>query len=453
MHTMKRHWTRSGTQAPSLSDRSSVERVQNICLLAVVVTELLFFLLEDRANGIAYLFVERFLVVPSMIFLGASLTRNMSREAKRILMLSAAMLLWFFVAQSAQKFQQMDGKKIGVFFCTYGMFLPFAALTGDENHQKGLKMFASVFIAEGILLVGYAALLLARRVPGYLLDYVCWDGTRFHAMGHPNICATLLMISITFCMGFFFRVQKRWAKALLLVWSGIQFAVIAITNGRTTAVFCCALLGGMAFCALRRPGWKRTAAALLAAVVVMAALFVASQKIVGVNKAYLEEAVKQAEESGQEFKVSTGNTQKSWEHDIRSLNGRTTIWGSAAKGLKNNPKIAVAGTDYVGLIVSQYNPFEVFHTHNSWLEALYQRGLPGLLLVLVITVMAVWDAAVLLWRNTDMWKSCIALLVLCLLGCAILEPYLFTADVDYHYFDMLFMLCVGYLHMWRKQTT
>ena len=30
-------------------------------------------------------------------------------------------------------------------------------------------------------------------------------------------------------------------------------------------------------------------------------------------------------------------------------------------------------------------------------------------------------------------------LTLCLLGCALLEPYLFVADVSYHYLDLLFL--------------
>ena len=40
------------------------------------------------------------------------------------------------------------------------------------------------------------------------------------------------------------------------------------------------------------------------------------------------------------------------------------------------------------------------------------------------------------------------LLALCLLGCALLEPYLFVADVSYHYLDLLFLMCLGYLCLW-----
>ena len=78
-------------------------------------------------------------------------------------------------------------------------------------------------------------------------------------------------------------------------------------------------------------------------------------------------------------------------------------------------------------------------------------GLPGLAAALVITALTLWSAAVVLWRNMDLWKSCIALLALCLLGCAMLEPYLFVVDVSYHYLDFLFLMCLGYLCLWRGE--
>ena len=69
----------------------------------------------------------------------------------------------------------------------------------------------------------------------------------------------------------------------------------------------------------------------------------------------------------------------------------------------------------------------------------------------MLTVLALWNAAVLLWRNDDLWKSCVAVVMLGLLGCAFLEPYLFTVNVKYHFFDFLFLLCLGYMNVWRTR--
>ena len=35
--------------------------------------------------------------------------------------------------------------------------------------------------------------------------------------------------------------------------------------------------------------------------------------------------------------------------------------------------------------------------------------------------------------------------------CAMLEPYLFVVDVSYHYLDFLFLMCLGYLCLWRGE--
>lgn len=449
---MKFQWRCRREEAPAGLGERSVWRVQFGCLLAVAFLDLFFFAVEARGNGIAWLYLERYLTIPAMLFLGASLTRRIDDRSRGIFLLSMLMLGWFLIAQTAHRLQNMDAKEIGAFVCTYGMILPFAALSGDAQRQRGLKCMAAAAVAVGALLTIYAVLLVLNLVPAFLQDYVYWDGNRFLAVSHPNLCATLLMISMALCMGFFFRVHRTWGKVLLLALNAVQFGALALTNGRTTAVFTCALMGGIVFCALRGKDWKRAVAALLAAVLVMGALFAVSQKIVDVNKTHLKTAASQTQTSAQEEeKPRVVNGQKSWDKDIRTLNGRTKIWESASNGLRDNPSIRCFGTEYTGLIISQYNPFPVYHAHNSWLQILYETGIPGLVLALLITVLALWGAAVQLWRNTDLWKSCIALLVLCLLGCAVLEPYLFTADPGDHFFDMLFMLCTGYLHMWCRE--
>jgi O-antigen ligase len=77
-------------------------------------------------------------------------------------------------------------------------------------------------------------------------------------------------------------------------------------------------------------------------------------------------------------------------------------------------------------------------------------GLPGLLLALVFTGMAVWHIWVTFWGNTQLGQKVIAMLVLVLMGAGILEPYLFFTDIFYHYTDFIFFLCLGYLVHWRS---
>ena len=350
---------------------------------------------------------------------------------------------------------ESEAKQVGTFLCAYALCLPFAAATEDAQRQKGLQWMAGLFVAVGVLLTAYGALLLLGAVPGYLRDYVYWDGARFYAMGHPNICATLLMIGLTFCVGFAIQCRKLWARAVLGILALGQFAVLSLTNGRTTIILTCLLLGGIAFCALRGRGWKRLLLAVLAAVVVMAAAFGVSRTLFGWNQARLvgqRADDVQLEETTAETVLRPQQHQGTLLDDMRTLNNRTVIWRNTLIGLEENPRVKYIGTEYVEMILSRYSPGTIYHTHNSWLEALYRMGLPGLGAALVMTVLAVWSAAVVLWRNSDLWKSCVALLTLCLLGCALLEPYLFVVDVSYYYLDFLFLMCLGYLCLWRGET-
>ena len=449
----------TGNENGTAPAESRARRVQFSCLLAVVLMELAFFALEDRAGGVAYLMVERYLTLPAMAFLGASLCRELPRRSKWHLYAGLAMAALFFLNQILHQVLESQAKEVGTFVCAYCLCFPFAAATGDDQRQKGLKWMAGLFIAVGILLTGYTGLLLADALPECLKAYVKWDGGRLYAMGHPNICATLLMISMALSAGFALKSRRLWVKGLLLVLAALQFAALSLTNGRTTIILTCLLMGGIAFCALRGHDWKRFAAALLAAVVVMAGLFGVSRTVYGWNQTRL---MQQASAESVQEEAPTGESgtvdvlvaeqyQGTLTGDLKTLNGRTEIWRTALLGLEDNPRVKFIGTEYVDMILTRYAPLTVYHTHNSWLEALYRMGLPGLAAALVITVLTLWSAAVVLWRNTDLWKSCIALLAVCLLGCAMLEPYLFVVDVSYHYLDFLFLMCLGYLCLWRRE--
>lgn len=450
------------------------ELVQYLCMAVVIAVELLYFLFEYRCHGIMLFVVERYAAVPAMIFIGAALCSKMTPEGKKQLLIGMLMLLWFFVIEVIRQSQGqgLDKKELGAFFCAYALFLPFAALTQDGKRQWGLKMMAALFLTVNLIQMIYAVLLLTDHVPVYLQGYVFWAGVRLWAVGHPNVCATLLMIGMAFCAGMLLRVKNVWLKGLLLITIAVQFAIASLTNARTTMVFTCIILGGNVFCFIRGKSWKRLPVALIAALAIMVGLFAVSGRVFEANQVRLstpkpvvqvleqaETQLVQEEAQGEEAQgeaVSqqvqiSGADQGSWSKDLRSLNGRTQIWSSALKGLREYPQICLIGTDSVGSIISQFNSFDVEHSHNSWVEVLYQFGLPGLAIALLLTFMAVRGALIQLWRNTDLWKSCISLLTLCLMGCAMLEPYLFTGNIFYYFFNFLFLLCVGYLELWRKE--
>ena len=435
------------------------EAIQRLCLLVVIAVELLFFIPGEAVDEIVYLFLEWRLVDVSLLFLAASFCRRYLRQSKWYFLSALLVVIWFYLLRGVHLRLEGINQDPGAFVCAYLLCLPFAAAANDAEKGWGLKALSSVFTLTGAVFGVYAVLLVTNHLPSSLDGFVFWDGARFGVMGHPNICATLLMISMALSAGLALKSRRLWAWVLLAVLLIPQFAALSLTNGRTTIILTCLLMGGIAFCALRGRGWKRFAVALLAAVVVMAGLFGASRAIYGWNQTRLLQQVS-AESAQQEAQTGIDATpdalvseqyQGTLAGDLKTLNGRTEIWRTALRGLEENPGLKFIGTEYVDMILTRYAPLTIYHTHNSWLEVLYRMGLPGLAAALVITALTLWSAAVVLWRNTDLWKSCIALLALCLMGCAMLEPYLFVADVSYHYLDFLFLMCLGYLCLWRRE--
>lgn len=417
-------------------------RLQYGCLLVLALMEVLYFLLEYRANGIAYTYMESYAIMFAMIFVGVTLTMPMNCQTKRLFMVSLGMILWLWVSRTVHRVHGVEAQEIGSYVCAYALFLPFASAAQDEKRQWGLKLYAWVFAAMGVLLISYCLMLIGNVLPEYLQEGVRWNGFRFNAMGHPNACAGLLILAMGATLYLLATLRKLWLRILLAVLAIGEFLVLVLTNSRTTIAFACVLIGGSVFCILRKSGWKRLLVAALAAVVLMGGLFAGARKLSDLRSAQV------AASSGAEELKKSG--QRSLETDMKTLNGRTRIWGAAIAGLEDNPGIKYVGADYPWLILSQHGA-DAYNTHNSWLETLYEWGVPALLGALILTALAVYDSLVILWYNRNLNRSIIALVVLCFLGCAMLETYLFHGGVFYHPYNFFFLLCLGYLDCWRAE--
>ena len=280
----------------------------------------------------------------------------------------------------------------------------------------------------------------------------------------------------------------------------LQLLAMALTNCRTTLLLTGAMLGGILFFViLRKGGWKRFLLGLMVAGLVLVGIFKISgalfqwnnekllasyvatkevqepvvevpateavpvetaaevpvAEVVPVETAAPEEAP--ADETVEkelyileDTGVLTGdNEQNSLSKDMRTLNGRTLIWGSALKAIRDNKMLLLWGTEYPGTAISVYNPFPVVHAHNSWMETLMRMGFPGFMMTLVFTMLSVFSAAkLLLSSGTELWKKIVAMLAMCVMASGFLEPYLFITNVYYHVTDFIFFFLTGYLDFW-----
>ena len=432
-----------------------VGKWQYFCLLVVAVVELVYMSPQAQKNGLAWVAVDYFLEIPAMAFLLLTIARGIRRQGWSTMLVSLVMLLWIALVQVMRVIRGLEQINPGEITCFYALALPLAFAMDDGERQWGLKTLALVYLLEGLRLCLLAGALYFGILPEGYRASVLWDGARLLEMFHPTNCSALLLISIGLCLGLCLKTNKRWLQGVLIVWILIQFGVQTLTNGRTGTVFTCLLIGAALFCGIRKTGWKRAPLALAAGIVVMAVLFLGSQKLFSAHQKQMTQSVQQtqsAEESGQaQEQVQQPqqiNAQRSFLQDMFSFNGRTAIWKAAVKGLAENPKIMVCGTDNVAEVLAPNMTFNALHTHNPFLEVIYVLGIPGLVLALLITVLAFRGAFIILWRNTDLWKSAVVLSVLCLFGCGLLEPYLFVAKNNQHYLSIFFLTGVGYLNRW-----
>lgn len=437
----------------------SIGKWQFACLLIAVLVELVFLSPMGRMHGLTWVAVDHFLAIPAMAFLMLSIARGINRKGRSTVVLSLAMVLWIALVQVMREYRGFAQILPGEITLFYAMLLPMAFCLEDGKRQWGLYILCGLFLLEGLRVCLLGGMLYFGILPERYEASVYWDGARMLQLNHPTNCAAVLLISIAISLGWCLKTKKRWLQGLLILWILVQFLMQRLTNGRTAIGLTCLLLGGGVFCLIRGTGWKRAPVALLVGLALTAGLFLGSQKLFSIHESRMKQqaqTVQQKEQPKEEAAQETEppeqvNVQKSISKDMSSLNGRTRIWKAAIHGLLEDPKLLACGTDDVSAVLSKEVRYGPQHTHNSFLQAAYAMGLPGLLLVLAITFLGIRAAVILLWRNEDLWKSVMAMLVICLLGCGMLESYLFVAENNQHYLSILFLAGIGYLHQWTVE--
>lgn len=416
------------------------------------------------AFGPYSLYVQNhFTLVPCALFLGIAWKQGLSPSAKKLLMLSAILAVWFSVVQSYHQSMGAPSRMAGPFFATYLLALPFAAVTDGDTSRQGLKIAGGFFLAAGICLALFTGLLSLGLLPGFLERYIYWDGARLSAMWHPNITANIFLMAMGFCFYFAVTSSRMRRKALFMAMAAGFFLLMCLTNSRTTVLSACVLTAGSAFFLVWKGGIKRFIPIAVAAVVILALLFSLYQILFPLHQemliqSYLQEQATTGstnpdlvvDQQTGEASLITDAGQNSLLADLGTLNSRTHIWRACLRAIREDPMILVRGTPDIESLVA--NPhYSPGHAHNSWLEILMGIGLPGLLFALVFTGMALWHIfRIFFFGSHGLDRKIIALLALCLLISGILENYLFLGAEHYPCANFAFFLCLGYLTQWKK---
>lgn len=425
------------------------------------------------------------ILICGLLFLGATLEKDMNPDAKKLLGASVAMTFWFLLLQIKRNAEGGSTYSMELFLSSYLFALPFAFLVKDQHRRWWLKFFAATYLAATVVLAGFSYMLVLECLPKALAEHIYWDGARLIAFRHPNIVACFFMLGVGADLSFLLDAKSRWKKVFFGFLLVILLGAMAYTNSRTTILLTGALLGGSLFFLIFK-GKRRQ---FLSGAVVVVAVILGVYAVLGglyqknhdhiLEKYTAEYQEQQAESNRQTENNGEGTSEETKEEDLPvyvdpktgdvalkitseqgtlasdawTLNGRTTTWKAAIRAMLESPSILLWGTDAPGGTVSQYLAgYKVFHAHNSWMESLLGLGFPGFVIVILLTVYTLWNCFCTLWKShTDVWKRNTALLTLCLMAAAFMEPYLFLATMYYHPIDMAFMLCAGYLACWQSR--
>lgn len=434
----------------------SVRKLQFLCLLITGIMELLMIVIGTPfENNLIF-----YLVVPCTVFWGVTLAADQSRNARKPMILGAGVVLWFLISQGLQHIAGENPMHSGVSWSAYLMALPFAAALQDGKEQKGLDLFAICMICASVILSLFSVMLWAGILPPSMADQVYWDGARLYAKWHPNTAGRVFFIGAALCVRFFFRMPTKWGKTVMILLTALQFVVLVLTNSRTLIILMCVFFAGAVFFGIGYKGKRRLIAAFLAAAAVFTAAYGMSQVLFDKhNDVRVAEFIAEMEEKGEqvpdvpnsEIKLETEAVQGTLREDMGSFNGRTVIWKAAIRSLLSTPSIQLRGTaDIVGAFMRGGCPYYTQHTHNSWLEMAVGFGIPGLLMALYFTILTLGDAAYLVFLGKiDPSQICVAMLLVCLLGAAFLEPFLFVGKYYSQYCNVVFFLGLGYMEQWR----
>lgn len=466
----------------NLENESCTNLLSLLCLLFIGGWEFSFIIFGYTYYGVKILSLTRWgLVLSCFVFLLFSMVQKRYRNAKYILSLSAVMLLWFLVVNIRRALQQDETNSLRLFLIPYFLVLPYAAITQDKERQTGLKWMAAIYVAADLVLVFYAVLLLSHHVPLVLRDdLIWWDHTRLHALRNPNITACILMIGIALSLGFGLHSQRNWAACLAIGIAVILFVTMSLTNSRTSILATSLLVGGVLFFAIYQNKHRRLFPALVIAVISMVLLVGVSIAIfhfhgmVLAKQAEIQQPVAadtadappdtpegtaetfpaDATVASTETTAATSpvtNHARSFLIDVGTFGVRTQIWDATVRAIQENPALLLWGTSDPESQIAPLCTVPATHTHNTWLEMLIRFGIPGFVISVVLTIMAIRSAFVVLFhKDSDIWEKNIAMLVLCLLIVGVLEPFLYNADGNFHFINVFFFLCLGYLFEWAR---
>lgn len=461
------------------------------CLLAAAFIDFLIIVLGPFMD----FYLDEWLLIPSCLYLFAIYRQEKTKTAQKVLLLGGIMCTWYTITQLLHHCMGLQTRPLGMVLSVYLLALPFAAVLRDD--RRGLKLYMGVFLAAMVVVLILTVLATIDCVPRFIRHKVYFWKNGIIVMIHPSQLAGFLLVGIGFTLVALSLMKNLIKRILLLTLVGLLSITLVMTKSHTAMWMMYLLYSAYCFFAISRGGFIRFVTGVIAAVVVFVCSYSASQAIfqwyaresmarpqrfsyvnswddsaivIGVRDYIYDDSEKEtayagwtfvfrsagAENIDEEVQVKRFSLRNTLDKLLPSLNGRKGIWLDIYDVLKKDLKTIAIGTDYSGNYIVNNTGRDYPHSHNSWYDVLIALGLPGLLIVSLITAIAFWHIIIILFgKQFKLWKKCIALLEICLLALGALEPHLFLGGHylaernSLHPSDFTFFLCLGYMIQWR----
>lgn len=434
----------------SLQDRR--ETKFRIFMIAVLFIFFVMYFMTLDAVGIPMYILKSY--APALIFsiIGIGFYRGVYK-GKSIYILGIAFVLWYVVSRMFLGDAMLIRSFITVIDLSllYGVALPFARNSGDGEKRRVLDAFALVYSLVFAILAWmsvYFAITgksIAMPQSGYAFGI---SEGRLQLLGqNPNHSAPLLALAFLMTIYLLAGHFKKWRIIpAVLALLGLYLA-LALTNSRTAMLAfsgCIGIAAAVLATHIRiSKQWLKVVAVVL---VLLAVIFLCYGGMsASLNMISRVHDTQTPETTAEDVELA----EQTREIDFSNMSGRTRIYKAVIPACRDNPKALWTGRLDANVMteVNVYQEYAQQHMHNSFLQVFMLLGIPGLLLILVLTVMVILSSLKLLFIAVPMAEKFLILVPCFLLVSSLVESLVFVpwANLMWSLLNFVFLVFCGYV--------
>lgn len=374
------------------------ERSRNV-LIYLFLMGVCYFFVTNWARSVLF-----FCLLPFQMSLVCRVFMDRETRGTGMFRIVTAFLIWMFIA-----YMLVDGWNAEGMVTLLSMLMSWYAALFVIDKTDYSDMRREVFTAGMMFIVCYMPLMLLAVLSLFTgrvirlpfdknpigIQELGAIGTRFRIMSHPNITARVAVFNVLFSVYGIITHRKKALRVFLVFAILLNLMILAHTQSRTCYIVLGIALGMIAFrgvfLAVKKKGVRIIAALLVLVLVVLGVMY----GLDGLLKLDIAVARRTSRVVQENISVRSDDLAL---FDTR-MSGRSMIWESILRYLKDNPRYLITGMGTQSIIDVVSETYEeissIAHAHSAYLNVLARGGILGLLLLLAFLIGLVSPA----WRT------------------------------------------------------